>query len=465
MTRLNQLTQTQFISLSDMPSTSGQIYFGSTLINDVQFNAHWIRPSEWIAMPTIISTEEKVAALFLVGDNNSNFVAFRCFGNYTVDWGDGNIENVASGVTAEHNYVFSSLSASTEFGPVGSKSRQAMIVITPQAGQNLTSISFYFRHSSLGAATYTTPILEITLSAPNCTTLLIGSTVANLRLLEQCTILSHNTISAFNMFNNCTSLQSVPLFNTSAVTNMSSMFNNCTSLQSVPLFNTAAVTDMTNMFTGCLSLKSVPLFNTSMVSQMADMFINCRSLQSAPLFNTSAVTNMSSMFNSCTSLQSVPLFNTSAAANMQSMFTGCSSLQSIPLFNTAAVTNMQSMFTGCSSLQSIPLFNTAAVTNMGLMFNTCRSLQSIPNFNCSNATNITNFASNCNGLKRCQATGIKSTVSFASCTFGATELNEIYTNLADLTALPTQTITVTNNYGTATDNPAIATAKNWTVVG
>jgi surface protein len=271
--------------------------------------------------------------------------------------------------------------------------RQAMIVITPQAGQNLTSISFNFKHSLLGATAYTTPILEITLSAPNCTTLTIGGVVGNLRLIEQCTILSHNATNMTSMFNACNSLQSVPLFNTSAVTNMNSMFPSCSSLQSIPLFNTAAVTNM------------------------ASMFVNCSSLQSIPLLNTAAVTSMNSMFVSCTSLQS------------------------IPLLNTAAVTNMGSMLQNCTSLQSIPLLNTAAVTNMG------------------------SFALQSNGLKRCQATGIKSTVSFASCTLSATNLNEIYTNLADLTALPTQTITVTGNYGIATDNPAIATAKNWTVVG
>ena len=423
-----------------MPSTSGQIYFGSTLINDVQFNARWVRPSEWIDMPTITSTEQKVAALFLVGNNNSNFVAFRCSGNYTVNWGDGNVENVASGVTANHNYVFSSLSASTEIGPVGSKSRQAMIVITPQAGQNLTSVSFGFKHSSL-SSTYTTPILEITLSAPNCTSLLIGNTTANLRLLEQCTILSHNTTSMSGMFNGCSALQSVPLFITSSVTNMASMFQSCTSLQSVPLFNTSSVTSMTNMF------------------------FNCSALQSVPLFNTSSVTSMTSMFSGCSALQSVPLFNTSSVTNMASMFYNCSALQSVPLFNTSSVTNMSGMFFNCSALQSVPLFITSSVTSMASMFQSCISLQSVPTLNCSNATAITSFALSCNGLKRCQATGIKGTVSFASCTLGATELNEIYTNLADLTGLPSQTITVTNNYGTATDTPAIATAKNWTVVG
>jgi surface protein len=378
-----------------MPSTTGQVYLGSSLINNLRFhnNSDWTRPASWIAMPTITSTEQKVSALFLVGDNDSNFVAFRFSGNYTVDWGDGNIENVYGGVTAEHNYVFSSLSASTEIGPVGSKMRQAMIVITPQAGQNLTSVSFDFRHSSLSGITYTTPIIEITLSAPNCTTLTIGGTTGNLRLLDQCTILSHNTISASNMFNVCASLKSIPLFDTSYVTNMA------------------------NMFTGCASL------------------------------------------------QSIPLFDTSSAQNMTNMFSGCSTLQSVPLFNISSVTTMSNMFNGCSMLQSVPLFNTSSAINMGSMFNGCRSLQSIPNFNCSRATTSSFFALNCNGLKRCQATGIKSAVSFANCSLSASSLNEIYANLADLTALPTQTITVTGNYGIATDNPAIATEKNWTVVG
>ena len=150
---------------------------------------------------------------------------------------------------------------------------------------------------------------------------------------------------------------------------------------------------------------------------------------------------------------------------MSVMFQSCVSLKSVPLFNTSLVLNMSSMFNTCTSLQSVPLFNTAAATNMSSMFQNCVSLQSIPALNCSNTTNMALFASNCNALKRCQATGIKASVSFASSTLSPSSLNEIYTNLANLTSLPTQTITVTNNYGTASDDIAIATAKNWTVTG
>jgi surface protein len=131
------------------------------------------------------------------------------------------------------------------------------------------------------------------------------------------------------------------------------------------------------MFSSCTSLTSVPLFNTGAVTDMSSMFSGCSSLTSVPLFNTAAVTNMGGMFNSCTSLTTVPLFNTAAVTNMVSMFSGCSSLASVPLFNTAAVTNMSSMFSGCSSLTTVPLLISGAGTStgkFGSIFTSCISL-------------------------------------------------------------------------------------------
>jgi hypothetical protein len=69
---------------------------------------------------------------------------------------------------------------------------------------------------------------------------------------------------------------------------------------------------------------------------------------------------------------------------------------------------------------------------------------------------------NCNSLSRIQAANFRFTFSVASCKLSATALNEIYTNLPVVTG---QSITVTGNWGTATDNPAIATAKGWAVTG
>ena len=143
----------------------------------------------------------------------------------------------------------------------------------------------------------------------------------------------------------------------SSVTDMNYMFQNCYSLQTIPLLNTSSITDMNYMFDSCSSLQTIPLLNTSSVTGMSGMFNQCYSLQTIPLLDTSSVTNMSSMFNSCRSLQLIPLLNTSSVTNMNQMFIGCYSLQTIPQLNTSSVTNMSSMFSSCSYLEFLTMTN------------------------------------------------------------------------------------------------------------
>ena len=99
------------------------------------------------------------------------------------------------------------------------------------------------------------------------------------------------------------------------------------------------------------------------------------------------------------------------------------------------------MFNGCTSLSSVPALNVSAVSSSG---------------------NFTNMFINCNSLSRIQAANFNYTFSVATCKLGATELNEIYTNLPVVVG---QTITVSNNVGTTGDDPTIATDKGWTVTG
>jgi hypothetical protein len=55
-------------------------------------------------------------------------------------------------------------------------------------------------------------------------------------------------------------------------------------------------------------------------------------------------------------------------------------------------------------------------------------------------------------------------VGLSSCQLSATALNEIFTNLVNRTSTTSATITITGNFGAATANTSIATAKNWVVV-
>jgi len=80
---------------------------------------------------------------------------------------------------------------------------------------------------------------------------------------------------------------------------MCSIFENCYSLTSVPLYDTSKNTTLQDAFIGCSSLSSLPLFDTSNVSSMYDMCSGCSSLTAIPLFNTSKIKNIYMAFYGC----------------------------------------------------------------------------------------------------------------------------------------------------------------------
>ena len=600
----------------------------------------WVRNAEWLALPTIITSDEQVSGLYAIFPDIPNHVALLARGAYTVDWGDGGTtENVADNVKAEHTYSYDDVDfdgtavgevnavactftdtddrvnvtghgwedktvlefatvvtttgvtalkkyyvlntpiactftdtgdvvtavghgfiddervnlynilsttgidtkityyvisatsdtfqlsltsggaavamttdgsgkfsaadrfqiestrgagavalttngSGTVFAP---QYRQTVITVTPQVPAAWTVINFNQNHSAQAATNYHGhPWLDITICGAGLTTIAFWGTTSTrpASLLQQCTIIDHALTSMSSMFQNCYSLRSVPLFDTSSVLSMSGMFSSCVALQSVPLFDTGSVSGMSNMFSTCYSLQTVPLFNTSSVTSMGSMFSNCYSLRTVPLFNTSnVVSSMSAMFSGCNSLEDVPLFNTSKVNSMSSMFYNCYSLQSVPLFDTSSVSNMTSMFSACFSLKSVSLFNTSSVTTMTTMFSNCLTLAYVPLFDTSKVTNFSSMFYQCYSLRTLPAfdfSKVTTTSNFVgtatsisrmpiippAANFSVTNLNldaaaldELYTNLPTATA----TITVTGCPGTTGDDPTIATAKGWTV--
>ena len=386
----------------------------------------WARPTDWRALPEVLSTDQKLVGLFAVWPGTGNVVAMKCRGAYNVDWGDGSSENVADNTIVNHTYDYADADLAGTDCTRGYK--QAIIVVTSQGGNNLTSIVLEVVPTVPAGVNSNTSVgwLDITISSSLLTTLtLFGAGLVRAYLLEQVTIVNHGltltsgnslfanlmglrSIPTFNtsaltsmsgMFSTCSNLQVAPLMDTALVISMSSMFYQCPNLQTVPLYNTAKVTDMSSMFAYDYGLLTVPLFNTIKVATMSSMFNSCFALQSVPLFNTSVVTDMSSMFSSCYSLQTVPLFNTIKVTTMLYMFQNCYSLQTVPLFNLAAVTTMVSMFQSCSALQSVPLFNPPLATDMSYMFSSCYNLQTVPSFNTIKVTTMSYMFASCNVLQ------------------------------------------------------------------
>ena len=130
--------------------------------------------------------------------------------------------------------------------------------------------------------------------------------------------------------------QGEPLWDTSAVTNMSSMFTSCTNLKEIPLLNTSNVTTMYGIFSGCTNLTTIPLLDTSKVTNTTSMFARCTNLTTIPLLDISKVTETSSMFSDCTNLEEVPVLDISQATTVGSMFKNCTKLSDNSLNNILA---------------------------------------------------------------------------------------------------------------------------------
>src|SRR5574337_254034 len=541
------------------------------------YDSGWTRPSAWLAMPSVVSTDQKFVGLHAVYEYG-NFVALSASGNYTVDWGDGtSTVNASAGVTSEYDIPYANVAGSTDVGIAsavavtftdsgdtvnrtahgfqngqkiafsaitsttgistyttyyvvnttadtfqvassiggsalalttdGSGSayvpmyRQVLVTVTIQSGQTFTALNLHLKHSTALLQQYDSGFLDIALAGSSLVDLRIvaqtpGSSTQTtaFRKLECVSVVQSDLRQAEHLFYSCSALQQIDalVFSSSSAGSASVTFSdtgdtvnwtahplrNGDSVMFSLISGTTGISTYTRYFVVSASTDTFQvstayggspaalttdgsgtvLYGTS----FSNMFNGCNSLQSVPLLNTAAGTNFSSMFVSCYSLQSVPLLNTAAGTNFSSMFSGCRSLQSVPLLNTAAGTNFTNMFSSCYSLQSVPLFNTAAGTSFGSMFNSCSTLQSVPLFNTAAGTSFGSMFSGCYSLQSGRLAGTATTISYANCKLSAAALNDIYAGLATVTS---KTITVSDNYGTASDDPSIATAKGWTVTG
>jgi surface protein len=425
-------------------------YLGSTPL--FSSDATWTRPADWLTLPSAPS--DGVKALHAVFNSSSNFAAVRCIttagGTYTVDWGDGVVDTVASGTTINHNYVWANVSSSTI---TTAGYRQAIVTIAPVAGQGIASISLSEKNSTAGLQTYSTGWLDMNINVPNLINtgqrLMVGNPTTRCSYLERINITSFgNTITLASAFYNCSALRSINTaqWNTSAITSLNSTFYGCSALTTIDAstWNTSANTTLDSTFSGCSSLQEVKFagWNTSNVTTMNRIFFNCYSLANID----------------------VSAWNTQNNTLCTNSFVGCASLQYINIgnWNMSKVTSTTNMFNSCSNLRSIGVttMSLPLCTNTSGMFLSCFSLASVGNINLTAVTNAANMCNACNSLKSAGFTNIKADTSFQYCQLSGSDLNTIYQNLG--TGLTGKTLYVFGNYGYSASNPALAPA-GWTI--
>lgn len=405
----------------------------------------YVRPADWLTMPTVLSTDQTVVLLVAVENCTTNFFSLSCTvsggGTYTVNWGDGTPNSVtASGTTTYHNFDWNNVSS----GTLTTRGyRQAIVTITPTT-TNLLTVDFttsYIDSSVVSPPTgWNNKILESIIAGSNLTQALFsGISNQASAWMEQTTVLSlSSSANLSGMYNTCRSLQNVVSFPNGNYVNLPFMFANCHSLQVAPNFTFATSgVSMASMFVSCFKLQSVPLYNTIGVTNMSSMFQNCYALNNVPFFNTVNVTDMATMFQNCFALSSVPPFDTGNVTSMSQMFGQCYSLKTVPTFNTIKVTNASNMFIDCRNLITAPPFNLVACTNTAAMYRGCFSMETAPAYNLPVCTQVANMYTDCYSL-----------VSVGTMTTSGllTNMSQLFTQCRSLIEAPqiTNTTNVTN---------------------
>jgi len=408
---------------------------GYELIDDAPLEVvysveNWVRPSEWISVPTPATGSEVVNILYGVYDSGPNFLSIQASSTFSVNWGDGSSQSVSSGSSVRKEFLFGSYSSGTL---TSDGFRQALVTVTPNTPGTFTSFNLNGRHSYQGTNYHRPNILEIKMSGQNLTS--IGTYTQFDKLTNFEFVGTHSISSLTSVFSGIKGLRKFKM-DCTGVTNTSGMFSSSINLREVDITNLQTSTNMSSMFSACYSLNTLPVINAASCSTMASMFQSCVNLEESPTFiNTSNLITTSSMFNSCTLLKRVNSFTCSSVTDMSLMFQNCYLLQTIPLLDTAKVSNFNYTFgssTGIAmQLQYIPLLNTASASNMSFMFNNCRSLISdrrnkgIPLIDTSSATNMSYMFQNCVKVKTIPQFNTRWVTNFRNMFGGCILLSEV----------------------------------------
>jgi surface protein len=313
--------------------------------------------------------------------------------NFSVNWGDGNIETITSYLTNSHEYAVAGDYTVTITGTIEgwnfqtvNTSRNKIIEILRWGQLKLGNNGGYFKDTTNLILTGVTDTLN-----------LVGVTDMSL------------------MFFGCSSITTVNNMNSWDVSNVTSLFqmfyNAVLFNQDISNWDVSNVPDMSYTFQNAISFNQ-PLnnWNVSGVTSMLYMFVSAGAFnQDISSWNVSNVTNMFGMFQNTPFNQPIGSWNVANVTNMGSMFEGSSSFnQNISSWNVSGVTQMNSIFEGASLFnQPIGSWNVSGVTSMNSIFSNATSFnQDIGSWNVSNVTSMNNIFSNATSFNNSGSTSI-----------------------------------------------------------
>jgi len=304
----------------------------------------------------------------------------------TVEWGDGNTDNITSHTANEVTHTYASSGEyiikidgtlrGFQFNGQGDKLKIKNV-------SNWGVMGFDKKASFNGCANLT------------CTA------------VDAVTVISNSLQSTFL---NCTNFNgAIGNWDVSNVTNFRNMFsassfNNDISAWSI---NTSANIDMTQMFLGTTFNQDISSWNTSRVTNMSSMFRTFSGVeqtfnQDISSWDVSNVTNFSSMFRDNEAFnQNLNSWDVSSCFNFAQMFQGCNIFnQPLSNWNMSSATSINQMFRNSLAFnQDLSSWDVSNVISFyGAFRNADNYDQNLGSWDLSSATSIADFLRDSDGL-------------------------------------------------------------------
>ena len=311
----------------------------------------WIRPAEWIAMPTLTAADERFYGIVAIFENRYNEIAMRLPASAcNINWGDGT-SVVSNGAQQIKVYNYATLSATVNVWPNGENYKQVLVDVT-RIGGAITIITFQNQTTinALGGNNF----IDINMSLPN-TTLgieLSGLPASNLRsmsLLQRLQWWSVGALTYYN-FSGLSSLRSLRLPASFGSSSLAGAFTSAGLIEDCGDLNFGTCTNVSNFFSASNLKKHGNYTANSVVGNGFNYAIACVFLTEFGTINSTSQTSFDLFFYNCFNLAKVGLITVPAATNLSSMFSGCWKIGSVQFANCATVTTTTSMFHQCTQL-------------------------------------------------------------------------------------------------------------------
>jgi len=372
----------------------------------------WMRPSEWIALPDISTTDKRAVGIFAVfeGEENAASISIGTVSSiaYSINWGDGTTTNVTGTTAKIKRYDYTAISGAILQDSYGRNYKQVLIQITFTSGA-ATTVNLGAAISNGGSNNWLDIAINWSTSWP------IFSRYPSILQRFQIFSANYSSVNANNYYNGMGALRNLKF-----------------------IANTASATSSQQMF--------------AFIGNIDEMDFTWNSAVTAyGFFQQSAFKKLGNI--------SMPSVNSTG-----NMFYGCSHLVQLGNININLSTSMAQMFYYCTALQKIGTISNTSATNIQYAFGECNALREIIFTSAANILVTTGAFYNCLALRTLRLPGIKVSFTIAGCNLRHQALIDLFNDLG--TPVTTQVIIITNNPGSVSLTAAdilIATSKNWTV--